>query len=216
MSKIPYALTLLVAYVIVTFQSLTGAISGEAASLASTILYLGPLVLAVLLAVNMKKNVCQIAAIVCLVLSAVSIYSCCIRFAGVMELLRANPDGDGLELLFALPSLLHLGIGGLLYWFVGAHIQDGEITGTYKVLAGLSWLAQIFFTAAPLSSGYGGTIISLIPNLLMIHILWNLPHAFVNYDTAKKTRVKNLVSLVILIALSFYSKIAYMAMIQGY
>lgn len=200
MKKIPYALTLLVAYIIMTYSRFSTAF-GETGNLASMVIVLVPVALAVLLIVNMKKDVSQIAAILCLVLGACNLYQACTLFATMMEMSRAGESAE-YAVIALLPALANAAFGGLLSWFVGAHIQDGEITGAYKFLGFLAILAQLFLGFVPLSSGYGNVPVSSLANLVIILIYWHLPHAFVNYATAKKTKVIHIIILVILVVLS--------------
>lgn len=213
MKKIPYALTLLVAYIIMTYRNFATAF-GDTGTFASVVLVLAPVVLAVLLIVNRKKDVSQIAAIVCLVMSAFQLYSACTLFASVMETLRMS-EGDDYVLIGALPTLGHLALGGLLAWFAGAHIQDGETTGGYKFLAFLAIVFQLFFGFGLIGSGFGYQPLALLTNLIMILIYWHLPNAFVNYSTAKKTKISHLVILVLLVGVYLFGQEALMNALYG-
>lgn len=200
MKKIPYALTLLVAYIVMTYESFSFAF-GETGSLAAVVTVLAPVVLAVLLIVNMKKDISQIAAIVCLVMGAAYLYRGCSLFAEIMAITRQEEYGEYM-IVAMLPALLNAVLGGFIAWFVGAHIQDGETTGNYKLLAVIAFLAQLIVGFVPISTGYGNVPVSSLGNLVLILVLWHLPHAFVNTYTAKKTKVKHIVILAVLVAFS--------------
>lgn len=219
MKKIPYAMALLAAYIIMTYESILNAFSGSgtgaAATIAAVILALGPVALLVLMAVNMKKNVAQIAAILCLVVGVANIFMACTNAAFMLETYRSLEDGTDYLLL---QSPLHLVIGqalcGFLFWFVGAHIQDGNTTGSYKLLAGLGFLLMLFFGFMRTSTGLPPTY--MLPYLLMVFVFWHLPHAFVSYETTKKLRVKHIISLVIVLGLYFGGHTMIAQMTQGY
>lgn len=214
MKKIPYALTLLVAYVIMTYKNFSTAF-GEGGNLATVVIALAPVVLAVLLIVNMKKDVSQIAAIVCLAFGACQLYNACTLFASMMEAVRMGAEENHI-LTITLPSLANSAFGGLLTWFVGAHIQDGETTGNYKMLACIAFLAQLLFSVIIIGSGYGNLPFSVLANLIVILIYWHLPHAFVKITTAKKTKVSQLVVLVIFVGAYIFGQDAIMKMAMGY
>ena len=200
MKKIPYALTLLVAYIIMTYRNFSVAF-GEAGNFALVVTALVPVVLALMLIVNMKKDISQIAAIVCLAWGAAYLYSACSQFAGMMSLIRHE---GVVEYMIAamLPNLLNAAFGGFIAWFVGARIQDGETSGNYKLLAVIAFLAQLLVGFMPISTGYGNVPVSSLGNLVLIVAFWHLPNAFVNTYTAKKTKVKHIVILAILVVFS--------------
>lgn len=203
MKKIPYALILLVAYIVMTFLGARVAMDGGTVmQLSNLLIFVGPMVLAVLMIIGLKKPMVGIASIVCMLLGIAWVCVSCVRISELIDMISAAEAeyGDGRHLLVHLPSIIAGVFNALLYLAVAGKLQEDEVTGGYSALAVLGILLTLVLTFA--LKDYIGiySILYMIPNLIHLALLKNLPAAFLRPETCKKLAVKHIVTLAILMA----------------
>lgn len=203
MKKIPYALILLVAYIVMTFLGARVAMDGGTVmQLSNLLIFVGPMVLAVLMIIGLKKPMVGIASIVCMLLGIAWVCVSCVRISELVDMISAAEAeyGDGLHLLVHLPSIIAGVFNALLYLAVAGKLQEDEVTGGYSALAALGLLATLVSPFLLMQYTFPGVTLSVIPSLIHITFLKNLPAAFLRPETCKKLAVKHIVTLAILMA----------------
>ena len=213
LKKIPYALLLMVAYLIMAWSGIMAVLSGtgaEAASvwdsvgrIANYIIALGPIVLAVLMVVNsVKPLVGQVGGVVCLLMALA--YGC--RTVTIFPIMReyiSTAEAMDMQAFHLLLSFLSSIVFALLFWLVGARIQEEEVTGAYSGVGGIGMFLVIVFAFCSASSGITPTLV--LPTLLLMNTARKLPGVFVPHVTTRGCTVKNIVILAILIGLYFFA-----------
>ncbi len=201
MKKIPYALILLIAYIVMTFLGGRVAMDGGIVmQLSNVLIFVGPMVLAVLMIIGLKKPMVGIASIVCLLVGIAWVCVSCVRISDLMDAISAaNADSTGGPYLLApLPGILAGVITALLYLAVTGKLQEDEVGGGYSALAVLGILLSLVLTFALKEYSSLGAFLTLIPSLVHMTLLKNLPAAFLRPETCKKLNVKHIIILVVL------------------
>lgn len=203
MKKIPYALCLLAAYIVMTFLGAKLTMEGGTViQLSNLLIFVGPMVLAVLMIIGLKKPLPELASIVCLLLGIAWVCISCVRVGQFVDLISEGQMGspESLPILAALPGIFAGIINALLYLAVTGKLQEDEVSGGYSALAGLGFLVTLI--AAFVLKDYTGPMgfLAIIPALLHITVIKNLPAAFLRPETCKKLAVKHIITLVVLTA----------------
>lgn len=203
MKKIPYALILLVAYIVMTFLGARVTMDGGTVmQLSNVLIFVGPMVLAVLMIIGLKRPMPELASLFCLLMGIAWVCISCVRITDLADMISAAKAeyGDGLHLLVYLPSIIAGAFNALLYLAVTGKLQEDEITGGYSALAVLGFLLTLVATFALMEYTGPASILTLIPNLLHLTVIKNLPAAFLRPETCKKLAVKHIITMVILVA----------------
>ena len=203
MKKIPYALILLIAYIAMTFLGAKVAMDGGTViQLSKVLIFVGPMVLAVLMIVGLKKPMVGIASIVCLLVGIAWVCVSCVRISSLIDAISAAQADStgGPHLLVSIPGILTGVITALLYLAVTGKLQEDEVGGGYSALAVLGILLSLVLTFALKEYSGLGAFLTLIPALVHMTLLKNLPGAFLRPETCKKLKVKHIIILAVLMA----------------
>lgn len=217
LKKIPYALLLLAAYVVVSFSGVTTALAGNGAEAANAwesigrivnyIVVLGPMLLAVLVIINsIKPLVGQIGGVLCLLLAVSYGYRGFTVYLTMSEYLAMAEDVDA-QVIYFMENMLSCIVFALVFWLAGAKIQDEEVSGLYSAIANIGIVLTVFLAL----SGTSANILpfNVIPSVLLMCAAKQLPAVFVPGVTARGIKVKNIVILAILM-IAYFAAPAYL------
>lgn len=201
MKKIPYALILLIVYIVMTFLGARVAMDGGIVmQLSNVLIFVGPMVLAVLMLIGLKKPMAGIASIVCLLVGIAWVCVSCVRISDLMDTISAaNADSNGgPHLLAPLPVIISGAITALLYLAITGKLQEDQVSGAYSALAVLGILLSLIVTFALKEYTGLGAFLTVIPSLVHLSTLKNLPAAFLHPESCKKLHIKHIIVLVVL------------------
>ena len=212
LKKIPYAVLLLAAYLVMTWNSSMAVLSGTAADavtawdsvakIANYIVALGPMVLFVLMIINtIKPLVGQVGGVVCLIMSVAYGY----RVFTIINTANdyfANAEYVDAQVLYFIENILASAVFALQFWLVGAKIQDEEVVGKHTFVGSLGMVLTILLAFTGTESGVLPT--TVIPYLLLMNTAKKFPAVFVPDVTPMGGKVKHIIILAILVGLYFF------------
>lgn len=208
LKNIPYALLLLAVYVLLTFSSAITVFSSSAAEVTTIwdriglvtgyIIALGPIALAVLALIQtIKPVVGQLGGLVCILLALSYGYRAFQIYPAMREYLEITEHMD-MQAIYLLESFLSSLVFAILFWLVGAKIQDEEVSGLYSFVSTIG-MGLIIITALS-GTSYDVMPLNVVPLLLLMYTAKKLPAVFVTNAHAIGIKVKNIVIMAIIVA----------------